>query len=84
MRESPKNLLLPESAESDIRKICLPTFADKVTFWSVRATSAIDLPMLSFTGVNRMAWMSPSCGPLCTIAIPEICPRSLILLAMVT
>jgi hypothetical protein len=27
-------------------------------------------------------WMSPACGPLSTVAMPEICPRSLILLAM--
>jgi hypothetical protein len=49
----------------------------------VRATSATDVPILSFTGVNRRAWILPSSGPLMTVAIPEICPRSLILLAAI-
>jgi len=39
--------------------------------------------MLPFTGVARKAWMLPASGPLSRIALPEICPRSLILLAMV-
>jgi monoamine oxidase len=38
--------------------------------------------MLCFAGVARKAWMLPASGPLSTIAMPEICPRSLILLAM--
>jgi hypothetical protein len=62
---------------------CLPTFAGKVTFGSVRATSAADLPTLAFTGVARKGWVSPACGPLSTVAMPEICPRSLIQLTMV-
>src|SRR5271170_3826918 len=37
----------------------------------------------SFTGVARKAWTLPVSGPLRTVAMPEICPRSLILLAMV-
>jgi hypothetical protein len=45
-------------------RICLPTFAGKVTFGSVRATSAIDLSMLWFTGVAIKAWMLPASGPL--------------------
>jgi len=45
-------------------RICLPTFAGKVTFGSVRAMSAIDLSMLWFTGVAIKAWMLPASGPL--------------------
>src|SRR5205085_9111896 len=67
----------------DLRKSCLPTFAGRVIFGCVRATSATDVPMLSFTGVARKAWVSPACGPLSTVAMPEICPLSLIWLAMV-
>lgn len=37
----------------DLRKNCLPTFAGKVIFGCVRATSATDVPMLAFTGVAR-------------------------------
>src|SRR5215471_9066746 len=66
-----------------LRKSWLPTFAGKVIFGSVRATSATDLPTLAFTGVARKAWVSPACGPVSTVAIPAICPRSLIWLAMV-
>jgi hypothetical protein len=32
---------------------------------------------------GQKAWMLPASGPLSTIAMPETCPRSLILLAMV-
>ena len=39
--------------------------------------------MLAFTGVARKAWVSPVCGPLSTVPIPTICPRSLTWLAMV-
>src|SRR5216683_2460296 len=64
-------------------KSCLPTFAGKVIFGCVRATSATDVPTLSYTGVARKAWISlPAFGPLSTNAMPEICPRSLILFAM--
>ena len=49
---------------------CLPTFAGKVTFGSVCATSAADLPTLAFTGVARKGWVSPACGPLSTVAMP--------------
>jgi hypothetical protein len=45
-------------------RICLLTFAGKVTFGSVRATSAIDPSMLWFTGVAIKAWMLPASGPL--------------------
>src|SRR5215472_17131880 len=55
--------------------------AGKLDPGRVRATSATDLPMRSFTGVNRMEWILPSSGPLMTVAIPEICARSLTLLA---
>src|SRR5215472_173828 len=47
------------------------------------ATGATDVPMLAFTGVARKAWISPACRPLSTVAMPEICPGSLIFLAMV-
>src|SRR5580704_4075070 len=47
----------------------------------VRAKSATDSPISSLAGVNRMAWIFPASGPVSTVAIPEICPRSLILLA---
>src|SRR5262249_17272148 len=67
----------------DLRKSWLPTFAGKVIFVSMRATSATDCPTLASTGVARKAWTLPASGPLSTIAMPEICPRSLILLAMV-
>src|SRR5436190_24213447 len=63
-------------------KSCLPTFAGKLDFGRVGASSATDLPMLCLTGVAIKAWMLPISGPLCTIAMPEICPRSLILFAM--
>src|SRR5262249_27275453 len=61
-----------------------PTFAGKLACGCVRAKSAIDVPMLSSTGVRRTEWISPAWGPACTNAIPEICPRSLILLALIT
>ena len=61
----------------------LPEFAGKLDFGCAGATSAIDKPTGSFTGVARKAWVSPTCGPLSTVAIPAICPRSLIWLAMV-
>src|SRR5580704_1342317 len=64
-------------------KSCFLTFAGKSEFGCVGARSATDLSILSFTGVARKAWMSPVCGPLSTVAIPTICPRSLIWLAMV-
>src|SRR5215472_5716096 len=64
-------------------KSCLLTFAGKLDFGCVGAMSAIDLSILSSTGVARKAWVSPVCGPLSTVAIPTICPRSLIWLAMV-
>src|SRR5262249_46239329 len=60
----------------------LQTFAGKAC-GCVRAKSAIDVPMLPSTGVKRIEWMSPAWGPVTTNAIPEICPRSLILLALI-
>ena len=60
---------------------CLATFAGKLMFGRVGATSATEIPMLPFTGVARKAWMLPASGPLSTIAMPEICPPSLISLA---
>ena len=52
-------------------------------FGRVGATSATETLMLPFAGVARKAWMLPASVPLSTVAMPEICPRSLILLAMV-
>src|SRR5262249_11397048 len=60
----------------------LPTLAGSLG--CVVATSATDLPTRPSTGVARKAWISPLWGPLCTVAMPEICPRSLILLAEIT
>src|SRR6202795_2277021 len=59
----------------------LLAFAGKVEYGSVRANSATDSPISSFEGVNRMAWILFASGPESTVAIPEICPRPLILLA---
>ena len=72
-----------EWASPNLCKWWLQTFAGKLDPGRVRATSATDVPILSFTGVNRRAWILPSSGPLMTVAIPEICPRSLILLAAI-
>src|SRR5580698_11335234 len=66
---------------TNLGKWWLQTPAGKMDPGRVRATSATYSPMLSSTGVNRMAWILPSSGPLMTVAMPEICPRSLILLA---
>src|SRR5580658_7985388 len=68
---------------TNLGKWWLQTFAGKMDHGRVRATSATDSPILSSTGVNRMAWILPSPGPLMTVAMPEICPRSLILLAAI-
>jgi hypothetical protein len=70
----------PNWPRPNLRKNCSPAFAGKLDFG--RATSATDLPMLWCAGVARKAWMFPASGPLTTIVMPEICPRSLILLAM--
>jgi hypothetical protein len=78
-----KCLYRPNWPSPDLRKICLPTFAGKVIFGCVRATSETDVPMLWFTGVARKAWTLPAFGPLSTVAMPEICPLSLIEFAMV-
>jgi hypothetical protein len=43
----------------DLCKSGLPTFAGKLRFGCVGATSAIDLSILSSTGVARKAWISP-------------------------
>src|SRR5271163_5099160 len=56
-------------------------FAGTVECGCVRAKCAADSPISSLAGVNRMAWILPVSGPVSTVAIPEICPRSLILLA---
>src|SRR5215472_14429099 len=56
-------------------------FAGTVECGCVRAKSATDSPITSLEGVNRMAWILPVSGPVSTVAMPEICPRSLILLA---
>jgi hypothetical protein len=82
VRRFENTLYRPNRPSPNLRKSWLPTFAGKLDFGRVGATSATDLPMLCLTGVAIKAWMLPLCGPLRTIAIPEICPRSLILLAM--
>src|SRR6202034_3926378 len=71
---------------ADIGESCLPTFAaGKLIVGGVVTTSAIDLPMFSFTGVARKAWtIFFACGPAISIAIPAICPLSLMLLAEIT
>src|SRR5271163_2357079 len=56
-------------------------FAGTVECGCARAKSATDSPIFSLAGVNRVAWILPASGPVSTVAIPEICPRSLILLA---
>src|ERR1700693_2325881 len=73
----------PNRTSPNLCKCGSPAFAGKLDFGCVRATSATDLPMLCLTGVARKAWILPASGPLSTIAMPEICPRSLILFAMV-
>jgi hypothetical protein len=72
----------PNRPSTNPGKSWLPIVAGKLDFGRVGASSATDLPMLCVTGVAIKAWMLPICGPLCTIAMPEICPRSLILFAM--
>src|SRR5580700_3049363 len=71
---------------ADLGESCLPTFAaGKLIVGGVVTTSAIDLPMFSFTGVARKAWtIFFACGPAISIAIPAICPLSLMLLAEIT
>src|SRR5271170_7397805 len=54
-------------------------FAGTVECGCVRAKSATDSPISSLEGVSRMAWILPVSGPVSTVAMPEICPRSLIL-----
>src|SRR5215467_7147381 len=83
VRKLRKYLYRASRPSPNLCKSCLLTFAGKLDFGCVRATSATDLPMLCLRGVARKAWMSPACGPLSTVAMPEICPLSLILLAMV-
>ena len=73
----------PNWPSEELGKSWLPIFAGKLDPGRVGSSSATDLPMLSFTGVARKAWTLPSSGPLRTVAMPEICPRSLILLAVV-
>jgi len=54
VRKLRKNILYCSNRPSpDLRKNCLPTFAGKLDFGCVRATSAIDVPMLASTGVAR-------------------------------
>ena len=83
VRKLRKYLYRASRPSPNLCKSCLLTFAGKLDFGCVRATSATDLPTLAFTGFARKAWVSPAWGPLSTVAMPEICPRSLILLAMV-
>src|SRR5215472_12760896 len=82
--EAPKILLYWSNRPGpNLREEWLQTFAGKLEVGCVRAKSAIDVPMLSSTGVRRTEWISPAWGPPCTNAIPEICPRSLMLLALI-
>src|SRR6202041_717926 len=71
---------------ANLGESCMPTFAaGKLIFGCVRTTSATDLPRSSSTGVARKAWTSLRlCGPASSNAMPEICPRSLMLLAETT
>src|SRR5580692_5832921 len=69
-------------ASPNLCECWLLTFAGKLDFGRVGATSATDLPKLWCAGVARKAWILPASGPLSTIAMPEICPRSLILFAI--
>jgi len=59
-----RKILYSTPLTPNLWRICLPTFAGKLTFGSVRATSAIDPFMLWFTGVAIKAWMLPASGPL--------------------
>src|ERR1700679_987099 len=71
---------------ADLGESCLPTFAaGKLISGCVSTTSATDLPRSSSTGVARKAWtILFACGPTVSIAIPAICPLSLMLLAEIT
>ena len=72
-----------EVDESESLQMLFANIRRQSGFRVVGATSATDMPMLWCTGVARKAWMLPASGPVSTVAMPEICPRSLILLAMV-
>src|SRR4029077_16557938 len=72
----------PNWPRPNLCKCSLLTFAGKLDFGHVGATSATDLPMLWCAGVARKAWMLPASGPLLMSAMTVICPNSLILLAM--
>jgi hypothetical protein len=71
---------------ADLGESSLPIFAEgKLIVGGVDMTSATDLPMFSVTGVARKAWtIFFACGPAISIAIPAICPLSLMLLAEIT
>ncbi len=58
-RSGTNALYRPTRPSRNLGKSCLPTFAGELDFGRKGATSATDVPMLAFTGVNRMAWMSP-------------------------
>src|SRR5260370_32251411 len=63
-------------------KCWLLTFAGKLDFGRVGATSATEWPMLWFTEVATKPWMLSASCPLRTIAIHKICPLSFIFLFM--
>jgi len=75
--------LLLDLAESEFPQKLFVNIRGQIGFRVCTCDVCNRLSILSFTGVARKAWMSPACGPLSTVAMPEICPRSLILLAMV-
>ena len=72
----------PNGPGPNLRKSWL-AFAAHRGFWVCRHVICNYLPSLAFTGVARKAWILPVSGPVRTVAMPEICPRSLILFAMV-
>ncbi len=66
LRKLRKSLYRPKWPSPNLCDCCSPTFAGKLDFGRVGATSATDLPMLWFAGVARKAWMLPASGPLST------------------
>jgi hypothetical protein len=59
-----------ETESHSPQNLLLPTFAGKVGFGGVDATSAIDGPRLRLIGVARKAWTSPWRGSLITTVMP--------------
>src|SRR6266852_5019717 len=78
----PGKCYLPNRPRPNRWRSCLRTFAGSLNFGCWIATAATEEAMLAFTGDARKAWISPACGPASTVAIPDICPLELILLAI--